>query len=343
MKKHLNTLFVTTQGAYLSKEGETVVVKVEKEIRLRIPIHTIGGIVCFGNVMCSPFLMGFCAKRDVAISFLTEYGRFLARVQGPVSGNVLLRREQYRRADDMNASAEMARAVLTGKLANCRTVLGRALRDHSDKLNTDEVREASQRINSSLQHIQSDLPLNVLRGFEGEAAHTYFSVFDHLITSQKKDFIFQERNRRPPLDKVNCLLSFLYTLVLHDVRSALESVGLDPAVGFLHRDRPGRPGLALDMMEEFRPFLADRLTLSLINLNQVQTKGFKEMESGAVLMDDETRKAVLVAYQKRKQDEIMHPFIEEKVPIGLLFHTQALLLARCLRGDLDGYPTFIWK
>ncbi|MEA3385214.1 MAG: type I-C CRISPR-associated endonuclease Cas1c [Thermodesulfobacteriota bacterium] len=343
MKKHLNTLFVTTQGAYLSKEGETVVVKVEKEIRLRIPIHTIGGIVCFGNVMCSPFLMGFCAKRDVAISFLTEYGRFLARVQGPVSGNVLLRREQYRRADDMNASAEMAKAVLTGKLANCRTVLGRALRDHSDKLNVDEVREASQRINSSLQHIQSDLPLNVLRGFEGEAAHTYFSVFDHLITSQKEDFIFRQRNRRPPLDKVNCLLSFLYTIVLHDVRSALESVGLDPAVGFLHRDRPGRPGLALDMMEEFRPFLADRLTLSLINLNQVQTKGFKKMESGAVLMDDETRKAVLVAYQKRKQDEIIHPFLEEKVPIGLLFHMQALLLARCLRGDLDGYPTFIWK
>jgi len=343
MKKHLNTLFVTTQGAYLSKDGETVVVKVEKEIRLRIPIHTIGGIVCFGNVMCSPFLMGFCAKRDVAISFLTEYGRFLASVRGPVSGNVLLRREQYRRADDMNASAEMARAVLTGKLANCRTVLGRALRDHSDKLNTDEVREASQRINSSLQSLQSDLPLNVLRGFEGEAAHTYFSVFDHLITSQKKDFVFRQRNRRPPLDNVNCLLSFLYTLVLHDVRSALESVGLDPAVGFLHRDRPGRPGLALDMMEEFRPFLADRLTLSLINLNQVQTKGFKEMESGAVLMDDETRKAVLVAYQKRKQDEIMHPFLEEKVPIGLLFHMQALLLARCLRGDLDGYPTFIWK
>jgi CRISPR-associated protein Cas1 len=343
VKKHLNTLFVTTQGTYLTKDGETVVVKVEKEIRLRIPIHTIGGIVCFGNIMCSPFLMGFCAERDVAISFLTEHGRFLARVQGPVSGNVLLRREQYRRADDMNASAEMARAVLTGKLANCRTVLGRALRDHSDKLNADEVREASQRINSSLKRLQSDLPLNVLRGFEGEAAHTYFSVFDHLITSQKEDFIFRERNRRPPLDNVNCLLSFLYTLVLHDVRSALESVGLDPAVGFLHRDRPGRPGLALDMMEEFRPFLADRLTLSLINLNQVQTKGFKKMESGAVLMDDETRKAVLVAYQKRKQDEIMHPFLEEKVPIGLLFHMQALLLARCLRGDLDGYPTFIWK
>ncbi len=287
--------------------------------------------------------MGFCAERDVAISFLTERGRFLARVQGPVSGNVLLRREQYRRADDMNVSAEMAKAVLTGKLANCRTVLQRAMRDHSDKLNAEEVSEASQRISGSLQSLQSDLSLNVLRGIEGEAAHTYFSVFDHLITSQKEDFFFRGRNRRPPLDHVNCLLSFLYTLVLHDVRSALESVGLDPAVGFLHRDRPGRPGLALDMMEEFRPFLADRLTLSLINLNQVQKKGFKQMESGAVLMDDDTRKAVLVAYQKRKQDEILHPFLEEKVTIGLLFHMQALLLARCLRGDLDGYPTFVWK
>ena len=343
MKKHLNTLFVTTQGAYLAKEGESVVVRVEKETRLRIPVHTLGGIVCFGNVGCSPFLMGFCAERDVAISFLSEYGRFLARVQGPVSGNVLLRREQYRRADDMTISAEMARAVLTGKLANCRTVLQRALRDHSNKIDADKVKYASLHINSSLRELESDLPLNSLRGIEGDAAHVYFQVFNHLITSQKEDFFFQDRNRRPPLDNVNCLLSFLYTIVMHDVRSALESVGLDPAVGFLHRDRPGRPSLALDLMEEFRPFIADRLTLSLINLSQVRKKGFKKSESGAVLMDDETRKIVLVAYQKRKQDEIMHPFIEEKVTIGLLFHMQALLLARYLRGDLDGYPPFIWK
>ena len=343
MKKHLNTLFVTTQGAYLAKEGESVIVRVEKETRLRIPVHTLGGIVCFGNVGCSPFLMGFCAERDVAISFLSEYGRFLARVQGPVSGNVLLRREQYRRADDMTFSAQMARSVLTGKLANCRTVLQRALRDHSDKLDADQVSQASRQISGSLKCLQEDVPLNSLRGIEGDAAHVYFKVFDHLITSQKEDFFFQDRNRRPPLDNVNCLLSFLYTLVMHDVRSALESVGLDPAVGFLHRDRPGRPGLALDLMEEFRPFIADRLTLSLINLSQVQKKGFKKSESGAVLMDDDTRKAVLVAYQKRKQDEILHPFLEEKVTIGLLFHMQALLLARCLRGDLDGYPTFIWK
>ena len=343
MKRHLNTLFVTTQGAYLAKEGESVIVRVEKQTRLRVPVHTLGGIVCFGNVGCSPFLMGFCAERDVSISFLSEYGRFLARVQGPVSGNVLLRREQYRRADDMTFSAQMARSVLTGKLANCRTVLQRALRDHSDKLDKDQVSQVSKQISYSLKRLQEDVPLDSMRGIEGDAAHVYFKVFDHLITSQKKDFFFQDRNRRPPLDNVNCLLSFLYTLVMHDVRSALESVGLDPAVGFLHRDRPGRPGLALDLMEEFRPFIADRLTLSLINLSQVQKKGFKKSESGAVLMDDETRKTVLVAYQKRKQDEIMHPFIEEKVTIGLLFHMQALLLARYLRGDLDGYPPFIWK
>jgi len=343
MKKHLNTLFVTTQGAYLSKEGETVVVRVEKETRLRVPIHTLGGIVCFGNVFCSPFLMGFCAERDVAISFLTEYGRFLARVQGPVSGNVLLRREQYRWADDMDVSARIARSILTGKLANSRAVLRRALRDHPEKIDGPSVEEAARRLGHSLENVQAGPPLDTLRGIEGEAAHAYFSVFDHLIVSQKESFGFRERNRRPPLDRVNCLLSFIYTLLMHDVRSALETVGLDPAVGFLHRDRPGRPGLALDMMEEFRPFLADRLTLSLINLNQVQEKGFTRSESGAVLMDDETRKALLVAYQKRKQDEIYHPFIEEKVTVGLLFHMQALLLARFLRGDLDGYPPFIWK
>ncbi len=203
--------------------------------------------------------------------------------------------------------------------------------------------EAVKRLGHSLENVQIGAPLNTLRGIEGEAAHAYFSAFDHLIISQKEGFRFKERNRRPPLDRVNCLLSFIYTLLMHDVRSALETVGLDPAVGFLHRDRPGRPGLALDMMEEFRPFLADRLTLSLINLNQVQEKGFTVSESGAVLMDDETRKTVLVAYQKRKQDEIYHPFLEEKVTIGLLFHMQALLMARCLRGDLDGYPCFIWK
>ena len=343
MKKHLNTLFVTTQGAYLAKEGETIVVRVEKENRLRLPVHTIGGIVCFGNVSCSPFLMGFCAENGVGISFLTENGRFLARVQGPVSGNVLLRREQYRRADDPETSADVARAVLTGKIANSRTVLQRALRDHSDKMAADEVGFAVKRLSNHLDLLNQGQPLDALRGCEGDAAHIYFGVFDHLIVSQKEDFTFQERNRRPPLDNVNALLSFIYTLLVHDIRSALEVVGLDPAVGFLHRDRPGRPSLALDLMEEFRPFLADRLALSLINLRQIQAKGFQKSESGAVLMTEETRKTLLVAYQERKQEEILHPFLDEKVTIGLLFHTQALLMARYLRGDLDGYPPFIWK
>jgi CRISPR-associated protein Cas1 len=343
MKKHLNTLFVTTQGAYLAKEGETIVVKVEREIRLRLPVHTIGGIVCFGNVSCSPFLMGFCAENGVGISFLTEHGRFLARVQGPVAGNVLLRREQYRRADDPQTSADVARAVLTGKIANSRTVLQRALRDHADKMAADQVSFAAKRLSNYLDLLNQDKPLDILRGFEGDAAHIYFSVFDHLIVVQKEAFSFQERNRRPPLDNVNALLSFIYTLLVHDIRSALETVGLDPAVGFLHRDRPGRPSLALDLMEEFRPFLADRLALSLINRQQVQGKGFQKSDSGAVLMADETRKTLLVAYQERKQEEILHPFLDEKVTIGLLFHTQALLMARYLRGDLDGYPPFIWR
>jgi len=343
MKRHLNTLFVTTQGAYLAKEGETVVVRIEGKNRLQLPIHTLEGIVCFGQVSCSPFLMGFCAERDVGISFLTEHGRFLARVVGPVSGNVLLRRGQYRRADDPEHSAAIARAVIIAKVANSRKVLHRVLRDHHEKIDAGAVRAAVERLASILMHLKTNMPLDRLRGFEGEAAMVYFRVFDHLILSRKDDFSFHERSRRPPLDPINCLLSFLYTLLMHDVRSALECVGLDPAVGFLHRDRPGRPGLALDMMEEFRPYFADRLALSLVNLGQIRAEGFKRMDSGAVLMDEETRKIVLVAYQKRKQDVITHPFLGEKMPIGLLFHTQALLMARHLRDDLDGYPAFCWQ
>lgn len=343
MKKHLNTLYVTTQGAYLSKEGETVLVSVDGQKRLQAPVHTLGGIVCFGRVMCSPFLMGFCAENNVSLSFLTEYGRFLARVQGPVSGNVLLRREQYRRADSPEFSAAMARFVLTGKIANARTVLQRVLRDHGDRIEQSSVEQGVASLGSALKRLETTEALDALRGVEGETARCYFGVFNHLITNQKDDFIFNERNRRPPLDNVNCLLSFVYTLLAHDVRSALEGVGLDPAVGFLHRDRPGRPGLALDMMEELRPFFADRLVLSLINLGQVNAKGFVKSETGAVTMADDTCKEVLVAYQKRKQDEILHPFLGEKVAVGILFHVQALLLARHLRGDLDGYPPFIWR
>jgi len=343
MKKLLNTIFVTTHGAYLFKEGETVVVKVEDEVKMSVPIHTIGGIVCFGQVSLSPPLMNFCAENNVAVSFLTENGYFLAKVQGYISGNVLLRREQYRLADDASVSGRIAKFILTAKFANCRTALQRALRDHEEKINTDDVRKASERITGSLKRLDMDLDLDALRGLEGDTAHSYFEAFDHLIVAQKENFFFKERSRRPPLDNVNCLLSFLYTLLMHDVRSALETVGLDSAVGFLHRDRPGRPGLALDLMEEFRPYFADRLALSLINLGQVKGNGFKKSDSGGVLMDDDTRKTVLVAYQSRKQDDITHPFLNEKMNVGLLFYVQALLFARYLRGDLDGYPAFIWK
>ena len=248
MKKHLNTLFVTTQGAYLSKEGETVVVKVQNDVRLRMPVHTIGGIVCFGNVLCSPFLLGFCAENGVAVSFLTEHGKFLARVHGPVSGNVLLRRTQYRKADDSKACVEIVRSVLAGKLANSRTVLQRVLRDHGEKVDSSAIKEASSGMTRYLERLGREKDLDTLRGIEGNAASIYFNVFNEFITAQKEDFSFAERSRRPPLDNVNALLSFVYTLTMHDVRSALESVGLDPAVGFLHRDRPGRPGRALDRM-----------------------------------------------------------------------------------------------
>jgi CRISPR-associated protein Cas1 len=343
MKQHLNTLFVTTQGAYLSKEGQAVLVRVENETKLRVPLHTLGGIVCFGQVGCSPFLMGLCGEMGVSISFLTEHGRFLARVSGFTPGNVLLRREQYRRADDAESSAAIARAVILGKIANSRAVLLRAARDHPDKGGGTALLLAAVHLERCVADAQRTREMDSLRGVEGEAARVYFDVFNHLVTAQTEHFAFHERSRRPPLDNVNALLSFLYSMLAHDARAACEAAGLDPAVGFLHRDRPGRPGLALDLMEEFRAFLADRLALSLINRRQVQASGFERAASGGVHMGDATRKAVLVAYQKRKQEEIRHPFLGEKTTVGLLLHLQARLLARYLRGDLDGYPPFLWK
>ncbi len=342
MRKMLNTLYVTTQGAYLNKEGETVVVNIDGESRVRLPIHTLSSIVCFGRVSCSPFLIGHCAENDVSVSFMTAYGRFLARVVGPVKGNVLLRREQYRRADDLRAAGQLARMFVMGKVANCRTVLGRALRDHHDKVDSAKM----ERIVSLFSHVARNLlrteDLDDIRGTEGRAANDYFGLFNDLIVAQKDGFVFAGRSRRPPLDPINCLLSFIYTLLHHDVRSALETVGLDPAVGFLHRDRPGRLSLALDLMEEFRP-LADRLVLSLINLGQVRKSGFKTTESGAVLMDDSTRKTVLIEYQKRKQVEVEHPFLKEKMPMGMLPFSQAQLLSRYLRDDIEEYPPYLWR
>lgn len=343
MRKLLNTLYITTQKAYLGKDGETVAVYIDHKVAARIPIHTLSGIVCFGNVSMSPFLMGFCAEKEVAVSFLTERGRFLARVVGPVSGNVLVRRTQYCLADCPDHASEIARSCVIGKVANSRAVLSRAVRDHGEKIDAEVVKKAVGRLGATLKELSTTRPLETIRGLEGDAARAYFGAFDHLILRCDEAFQFTGRNRRPPEDAVNALLSFLYTLLLHDIRSALESVGLDPAVGFLHRDRPGRPGLALDMMEEFRSVVADRLALSLINMNQVSSSGFHTRESGAVEMDADTRKRVITAYQKRKQDEIHHPFIGEKVQVGQLFFVQAQLLNRFFRDDLDGYPPFVWR
>lgn len=317
--------------------------RVEQEIKLRVPIHTLSGIVCFGRVSCSPFLMGLCAERGVGLSFLTEHGRFLAKVCGPVSGNVLLRRKQYRVSDDEVGSAANAKAVVLAKVANCRTVLLRAARERPESEAAVRLERAALRLRRILEELVASGSVDGVRGYEGDAAHTYFGAFDDLILVSKEQFFFRGRSRRPPLDNMNALLSFLYTLLTHDTVSALETVGLDPAVGYLHRERPGRPSLALDLVEELRPVLADRLALTLVNRQQVSGDGFRRLENGAVTMDEETRRDVLIAWQKRKQEEIVHPYLGERVPLGLVPYVQATLLARHLRGDLDGYPCFFWK
>jgi len=340
MKKLLNTLYVSTQGSYLCHEGESVLVRVEKETRLRLPIHMLGGIVCFGQVSCSPPLLGLCGERGVHVSFLTERGQFLARVTGPVSGNVLLRREQIRRADDKTASCSLAKSFVLGKLANSRTVLQRALRDHGEN---PLLNASIDGIANVIQRVRKTEDVDILRGLEGEAANYYFAAFNGLLGSQQEAFPMTGRNRRPPLDPMNALLSFLYTLLAHDCEAALEGIGLDPQIGFLHALRPGRPSLALDLMEEFRSILADRVAVSLINLNQIDQKGFTVTESGAMTMDDDTRKTVLQTWQKKKQEIVQHPFLDERVEVGLLPHVQAMLLARHLRGDIDTYPPFLLK
>lgn len=343
MKKLQNSLFILTQGAYLAKEGETIAVYVDKALKQRFPIHNQSNVLCFGNVLCTPAMMGMCGENGVGIAFFTENGRFLARVSGPISGNVLLRRKQYRIADDNEKRADLARWFVVAKIANCRSILGRSIREYPGKEGISRLKEAFCNLAESMRTLQRPKPIDTVRGIEGEAARIYFSVFDELIVAQKKDFSFSGRSRRPPMDNVNAMLSFVYTLIAHDMVSALEGVGLDPAVGFLHTDRPGRPSLALDIMEEFRPMLADRLVLSLINRKQVSDKGFTRTETGGVIMDDKTRKELITSYQERKRDELTHPFIDEKIPVGLLSHVQAMLLASHLRGDLDGYPPFLWK
>jgi len=346
MRKHLNTLFVTTEGTWLHKDGANIVAEVEGRETGRVPAHLMGGVVCFGRVMVSPPLMAFCAEEGIAVSFLSEHGRFQARVEGPMSGNVLLRRRQYRASDDEGESAALAGAMVAGKAANQRAVLRRALRDHGDTMAASaaaRLDDAQRRLGDAARLAAEATDVDTARGIEGAAAAAYFGVFDTLIRSDDPAFRFKGRSRRPPLDAPNALLSFLYAILGHDCRSAVETVGLDPQVGFLHRDRPGRSGLALDLMEELRPILADRVALSLVNRGQVRADDFETKDGGAVLLRDEARKTVLATYQERKRDEITHPFLEEKVTLGLVPHLQARLLARHLRGDLDGYPPFLWK
>lgn len=344
MRRQLNTLYVTTEGAWLRKDGANIVMEVEKEARARVPVHMLESLVCIGRVAVSPQLLGFCSEQGISICYLTPNGKFLARVEGPVSGNVLLRREQYRRSDDPARCASVVRHLLAGKIHNQRAVLARGWRDHGDKLtDVPAFQHALKRLKRIPQRLLIESDVDVLRGLEGEAAQAYFGVFDQLIRADSPMLRFGGRNRRPPRDAFNALLSFLYTLLTHDCRSALETVGLDPAVGFLHRDRPGRPSLALDMAEEFRPLLGERLALSLINRKQLNESDFRQMESGAVLLKDDARKTVLVAYQERKREELQHVFIGEKVAIGLCPYLQAQLLARHLRGGLDSYPPFLWK
>lgn len=346
MRRSLNTLYVTTEGAWLHKDGANVVMSVEGQTKGRVPAHMLESLVCLGRVLVSPPLLGYCAEQGICVSFLNRHGRFLARVEGPVSGNVLLRRRQYLCSDNPVASVAIVGHLLQGKIHGQRTVLARALRDHGARMPPEAqlaLKQAIERLRRVTDRLWVESSLDVLRGLEGDAARLYFEVFDHLIRVAEPAFRFQGRNRRPPKDAVNALLSFLYTLLTHDCRGALETVGLDPAVGFLHRDRPGRPSLALDMLEGFRPVLADRLALSLINRRQLTAKDFQVLENNAVIMTEDARRTVLTAYQERKQDEVWHPFLEEKVVIGLLPFIQAQLLARHLRGDLDGYPPFLWK
>ncbi|MCC9078490.1 type I-C CRISPR-associated endonuclease Cas1c [Litorilinea aerophila] len=343
MKKLGNILYVTTPEAYLSLDGENVVVKRDDTTAMRLPLHNLENIVCFNYPGVSPALMGACAERNIGLCFLRPNGRFLARVTGRQKGNLLLRKKQYELSQCESACASIATSMVLGKIANCRTVINRAIRDHALLVDVSELRATSDFLKQMLQSVQAGATVETLRGLEGNAASRYFRVFGQLVLHQREAFAFEARTRRPPQDNMNALLSFLYTLLTYEVASALETVGLDPYVGFLHADRPGRPSLALDMMEELRPVLADRLALSLVNRKQISGKGFTQKESGGVLMDDRTRKEVLVAWQKRKQEEILHPFLKERIPFGLLPHVQASLLARYVRGDLDAYPPFFWN
>lgn len=343
MRKLLNTLYITSEDSYLALENENVVVWQDDQRKAQYPLLMLEGIVSFSYKGASPALMGACVNRNISLCFMTPKGRFLARVCGESHGNVLLRKQQYRLSDCESESCQIARNFIFGKIYNSRWVLERALRDHSMRMNAENVKRASNQLASKLVAISACDRLDSLRGMEGELSAQYFGVFDELILNQKSEFCFDGRNRRPPVDPVNAALSFVYALLANDCAAALESVGLDAYVGFMHRDRPGRKSLALDLMEELRSIYADRLVLTLINTRELQPKHFMRQANSAILLAEEGRKLILTAWQKRKKEEITHPYLKEKLPWGLVPYVQSLLLARYLRGDLDGYPPFLWK
>ncbi len=343
MRKLLNTLFVTSEEAYLALETENVAVYIGEEKKAQYPLLVLESIISFSYKGASPALMGACARKGIQLTFLTPRGRFLARVCGQEQGNVLLRKEQYRLSDNLEKSCHIARNFIFGKVYNQRWVLERTLRDHRMRVDAAKLESASQALAGLLPAIETQTDLDALRGLEGEASVWYFHVFDEMVLNQKADFLFDGRNRRPPTDNMNALLSFAYVLLSNDCASALESVGLDSYVGFMHRDRPGRTSLALDLMEELRAPMADRLCITLVNNRVLQDKHFERQESGAVFLGEDGRKLFLSAWQTKKKEEITHPYLKEKMAWGLVPYVQSLLLARYLRGDLDGYPPFLWK
>lgn len=343
MRKLLNTLYVMTENCYLSLDGENIVIQDGEKTLGRFPLHTLENIVCFTYKGASPALMGACAERQIGMSFFSPRGAFLARTVGKEYGNVLLRKEQYRISDISDRSIAYAKNMIIGKVFNCRWSIERTLRDHAYRVDAERLKNVSQILYEILPQIDSVCKLDELRGMEGKAAEQYFSVLDHMILNQKEDFPFVVRSRRPPLDNMNAVLSFAYTVLAGDCINALTSVGLDPYVGFLHRDRPGRASLALDLMEEFRPVLADRFILTLINTKALRANHFEKQKDNAVFLNADGRKVFFNAWQNRKRESITHPYLKEKIPWGLVPYVQALLLARTIRGDLEEYPPFLWK
>ncbi len=343
MRKFLNTLFVLSENAFLSLDGENVLVKKDNSVAGRFPLHTFENILMFSYMGASPAFMGKCAEDGIGLSFFSPQGKFLARTVGRLQGNVLLRKEQYRISENEERSSFYARNMILGKVYNCRWVLERFTRDHKQRINSDRIKGISVELNGKLKRISTVEGLDSIRGVEGEAATRYFSVFNELILNQKNEFLFNGRNRRPPTDYVNALLSFSYSLLANECANALEGVGLDSYVGFLHRDRPGRKSLALDLMEELRPVIGDRFVLSMINLKVIQSNHFVVQQDGAVYLNDEGKKVFLANWHSKQKEELTHPFLKEKIVWGLVPHIQALLLARTIRGDLNEYPPFLWK